>query len=161
MNHINGITTVNLSLIVCIAIAMILQVISKFAVYLGTVSIQFSCMYLFLRTILRVYHRSDPYSIHHHHGTKSLLTVPKRDVIGFFFVVRMQIMHILACATNSIHLFYHCMLYHCMLGVGVQMLAWASKSVAALADPYYPKTRCSGLFFGTAHGSHTHTSMCN
>ena len=105
MNHINGITTVNMSLIVCIAIAMILQVISKFAVYLGTVSIQFSCMYLFLRTILRVYHRSDPYSIHHHHGTKSLLTVPKRDVIGFFFVVRMQIMHILACATNSIHLF--------------------------------------------------------
>ena len=39
------------------------------------------------------------------------------------------------------------MLYHCMLGVGVQMLAWASKSVAVLADPYYPKTGCYRFFF--------------
>ena len=46
-----------------------------------------------------------------------------------------------------------------MLGVGVQMLAWASKSVAALVDPYYPKTGCYRLFFGTAHGSHTRVQL--
>ena len=48
-----------------------------------------------------------------------------------------------------------------MLGVGVQMLAWASKSVATLADPYYLKTGCYRLFFGTAHGSHTYTGTTN
>lgn len=94
---------------------------------------------------------------------KILTNSAKTGCHRIFFVVRMQIMHILACATNSIHLLYHCMLYHCMLDMGVVivMLAWASKSVAALADPYHPKTRCYRHLFGTAHGSHTYNSMYN
>ena len=69
-------------------------------------------------------------------------------------------MYILACATNSIHIFYHCMLYHCMLCVGVQMLAWASKSVAALTDPSTQIRDVIG-FFCTAHANNVYTSVCN